>query len=154
MATSKADKPVKHKTAKKDTTKKIKVCRRPSLNAILKAIEGTGGIIVRIAEKLSVSRQAVYDYIDRYDEVRQAIQNEKDTILDVCEEGLFSMIYGRDFEAIKYYLERKGKCRGYGGQDRFGKGPDDEVDMDKPESGVLVTPGLLSEDAWETAAQK
>lgn len=121
MATSKADKPVKHKTAKKDTTKRSKSAVGRSLNAILKAIEGTGGIIVRIAEKLSVSRQAVYDYIDRYDEVRQAIQNEKDTILDVCEEGLFSMIYGGDFEAIKYYLERKGKCRGYGGKTDLGR---------------------------------
>lgn len=48
-------------------------------------------------------------------------------ILDVCEEGLFAKIYGQDFEAIKYYLERKGKSRGYGGQDQFGKGPEDEM---------------------------
>lgn len=73
-------------------------------------------------------------------------------ILDVCEEGLFAKIYGQDFEAIKYYLERKGKCRGYGGQDQFGKGPGDVAGA--VQSGVLVTPGLLSEGEWEAATQK
>lgn len=59
--------------------------------------------------------------------MKSAYDDEKEMILDVCEEGLFAKIYGQDFEAIKYYLERKGKCRGYGGQDQFGKGPEDEI---------------------------
>lgn len=84
--------------------------------------------------------------------MRSAYDDEKDMILDVCEEGLFSKIYSQDFEAIKYYLERKGKSRGYGGQDQFGKGPEDANGA--AQSGVLVTPGLLSEGEWEATAQK
>lgn len=114
---------------------------------------GTGGIVSQIAEKLQCSRNTVYAYIDKYPEVKTAYDDEKEMILDVCEEGLFAKIYGQDFEAIKYYLERKGKCRGYGGQDQFGKGPEESGNAQR-ESGVLRVPGLLSEDAWESAAQK
>ena len=59
--------------------------------------------------------------------MKSAYDDEKDIVLDVCEEGLFARIYSQDFEAIKYYLERKGKARGYGGQDQFGKNPDEQI---------------------------
>mgnify|MGYP004653631295 CR=1 FL=1 len=103
---------------------------------------------------MGCSRVTVYAYIQKHPELKEAYEDEKETILDICEEGLLSKIYSQDFEAIKYYLERKGKSRGYGGLDRFGKGPDDTAVEEKQIVGVLVTPGLIGEDVWEAAAQK
>ena len=140
------------KKPKKSTKKKPLGRQRLSIKTVVKAIQGTGGIVSQIAEKLQCARQTVYVYIKKYPEVKEAYDNEKEMILDVCEEGLFAKIYGQDFDAIKYYLERKGKSRGYGGQDQFGKGPDE--DSRAVQSGVLVTPGMLTEGEWEAATQK
>lgn len=136
----------------KSIKKKALGRQRIPISTIIKAIEDTGGIVSRIAEKLQCSRRTVYSYIDKYPEVKSAYDDEKEMVLDACEEGLFAKIYGHDFEAIKYYLERKGKCRGYGGQDQFGKEPEQAGSVQQ--SGVLVTPGLLSEGEWEAATQK
>ena len=125
MAKASADKNSVSKTKKKSTKKKA--IGRQRISTVIKAINGTGGIISQVAERLQCSRQTVYTYINKYKKVKSAYDDEKDTILDVCEEGLFAKIYGQDFEAIKYYLERKGKSRGYGGQDQFGKGQEDEI---------------------------
>lgn len=103
------------------------------MSSVIKAIEGTGGIVSQIAERLGCDRKTVYNYINKYQEIKEAYDNEKEMILDVCEEGLFAKIYSQDFDAIKYYLERKGKSRGYGGQDHFGKSVDDA----SPEDTVL-----------------
>lgn len=127
MAKASADKNSVSKTKKKSTKKKAIGRQRIRISTVIKAINGTGGIISQVAERLQCSRQTVYAYINKYPEVKSAYDDEKDTILDVCEEGLFAKIYGQDFEAIKYYLERKGKSRGYGGQDQFGKGQEDEI---------------------------
>ncbi len=127
MAKASADKNSVSKTKKKSTKKKAIGRQRIRISTVIKAINGTGGIISQVAERLQCSRQTVYTYINKYKKVKSAYDDEKDTILDVCEEGLFAKIYGQDFEAIKYYLERKGKSRGYGGQDQFGKGQEDEI---------------------------
>lgn len=127
MARASADKNSVTKTKKKSTEKKAIGRQRIRISTVVKAIEGTGGIISQIAEKLQCSRQTVYTYINKYPEVKSAYDDEKEMILDACEEGLFDKIYGHEFEAIKYYLERKGKSRGYGGQDQFGKGQEDEI---------------------------
>ena len=152
MARASADKKIVSKNTKKSIDKKPLGRQRIPISTVISAISGTGGIVSQIAEKLQCSRRTVYTYIDKYQEVKSAYDDEKEMILDVCEEGLFAKIYGQDFEAIKYYLERKGKCRGYGGQDQFGKEPEQAGSVQQ--SGVLVTPGLLSEGEWEAATQK
>lgn len=62
---------------------------------------------------MQCSRITVYSYINKYEKVKTAYDDEKDRILDVCEEGLIGKIYDQDLDAIKYYLGKKGQERGY-----------------------------------------
>lgn len=83
-----------------------------------------------IAEKLQCSRQTVYNYIDNHEEVKKALKDEKDVILDVCEESIFAKIYNGDIDVIKYYLSKHGHSRGYG------EGPNPNAGND--EAGIIA----------------
>lgn len=118
------------KNTKSASKKKRKTTiRRPqhSQKKVIEAIQGTGGIITQIAERLRCTRQTVYNYLKRYPKVKEAYDQEKDMILDVCEEGIFAKIYAQDLDAIKYYLAKKGHDRGYGEVSDFGKGVTDKA---------------------------
>ena len=79
----------------------------------IKAIPGTGGIISAIARKVDCEWNTAKAYINKYPTIRQAYDNECQTILDMAETGLYKAIReGKDW-AIKYILSTKGKSRGY-----------------------------------------
>ena len=79
----------------------------------IKAIPGTGGIISAIARKVDCEWNTAKAYIDKYPTIKQAYDNECQTILDMAETGLYKAIReGKDW-AIKYILSTKGKSRGY-----------------------------------------
>ena len=78
----------------------------------IKAIPGTGGIISAIARKVDCEWNTAKAYIDKYPTIKQAYDNECQTILDMAETGLYKAIReGKDW-AIKYILSTKGKSRG------------------------------------------
>jgi hypothetical protein len=134
------------KSQKKKNIKKRTVKGKLSLKKVLEAIPGTGGIVTQIADKLQCSTQSVYNYKDKYQEIRLALANEEDCILDLCEIGLFAKIYAQDMDAIRYYLGKKGHKRGYGeGQNPGGINNNPEC------SGVLVVPAVLSPEQWTKA---
>jgi len=80
---------------------------------IVSAIKGTGGLKTAIAAKLGVHRETVLNYEKKYERVRQAIEEEKDKILDKAESNLFTRIQEGDEDTSKWFLARKGKNRGY-----------------------------------------
>lgn len=77
------------------------------------ALKDSGGIITTIANRLGVSRQAIYKYLERFPEFKQDLEDETEKILDMAEISLFSQVKGRDIGATKYLLSTKGKRRGY-----------------------------------------
>ena len=81
---------------------------------ILSAIKDSGGIVSRIAEKLQCNWTTANYYVNMYDVTKQAYADEKDQILDIAESSLLSNIQQGNMDATKYYLSKKGKCRGYG----------------------------------------
>lgn len=97
------------------TTKKRKRGQpeKASVKKILKAIEGTGGLKTAIAAKLDVHRETVLNYEKKYDSVRQAIENEREKILDKCESNLFVRINEGNEDTSKWMLARLAKQRGY-----------------------------------------
>jgi len=86
---------------------------KASVKKIVSAIKGTGGLKTAIAAKLGVHRETVLNYEKKYERVRQAIEEEKDKILDKAESNLFTRIQEGDEDTSKWFLARKGKNRGY-----------------------------------------
>ena len=82
-----------------------------SLQEVLKAIKGTGGIKTRIAEKLGCTRRTVDNYLDRWVTAQQAWEEEVERWGDKAEGNIYDSIEGGDIQDSKWYLSRirKGK---------------------------------------------
>ncbi|MFH5805429.1 helix-turn-helix domain-containing protein [Alienimonas sp. DA493] len=93
------------------------------------AIQAAGGVLTDAAEALGCSRSTVYEYLNRYPELRAVYDDCNEASLDVAESGLAAFINGAlpggdgepqavdprlRLDAIKFYLRTKGKARGYG----------------------------------------
>lgn len=119
---------------------------------ILDAIKGSAGIRATIIKKLNIAYCTLKSYENKYPSVREALYVEEETVLDMAEGNLFKLIQNGDPTAIYYFLNNKGRRRGYGVPS--GKFQEQEQQTEERKTGVLVTPGMLSEDAWETQAAK
>ena len=84
-----------------------------SKKKFIEALEDTGGVITTIAKKLGVSRKSIYDYLIKFPELKEYLNDEKEKILDMAEISLFSQVKDKDFSATKYILGTLGKRRGY-----------------------------------------
>ncbi len=81
---------------------------------ILEAINGSGGVISYIANRLGVDWHTADRLIKRNEVLMQAYRDELEKILDICESTLYSSIKEGDTGSAKWYLTQRGKHRGYG----------------------------------------
>ena len=88
--------------------------RKLTVRQIERAIKGSNGLISTIAQRLSVCRQTVSEYLKKYPELNKPLAEETESVLDVVESKLMKKVQEDDFNAIRYYLDNKGKGRGYG----------------------------------------
>lgn len=79
----------------------------------LKAIDGSGGFITTIAKRVGCARNTVYNAIDRYSTVAQAIADEKDGLKDMAENELLRQIKDGNTTATIFFLKTQAKDRGY-----------------------------------------
>lgn len=77
------------------------------------AIPGSAGIITVISKRVGCAWNTTRKYIDQYATVRQAYDDECESILDLAEGKLYESVKGGEISAIKYLLSTKGKRRGY-----------------------------------------
>jgi len=87
----------------------VKMSKKKYKDAVL----DSGGVITTIANRMGVTRKAVYDWLNRYPEMLKFKEQEEEKILDMAEISLFSQVKSKDFGATKYILSTKGKNRGY-----------------------------------------
>jgi hypothetical protein len=88
---------------------------------IIKAIEGTGGIIAQAIIRASkihpdgqmMSRETFLRYKNEYPEIAKALEDAKEATLDLAESKLMSLVSKEDLGAICFYLKTQGKRRGY-----------------------------------------
>jgi transposase-like protein len=66
--------------------------RAHSLDAILRAVKGSGGVVSAIAARLGVQRSTVYSYAKKWAKVNEAIEEEREGLLDMAESVLFTNI--------------------------------------------------------------
>lgn len=86
---------------------------------LCQAIENSQGIVSTIQRHLEailgehVSWHAVDDAIKASTEAQKKVQDEKESILDICENRIIKEILAGDTPTAKWYLKMKGKERGY-----------------------------------------
>jgi predicted transcriptional regulator len=86
---------------------------RYTIEEVIAALQETGGLKSRAARLLGCTRQTVSRYIDRYAEVREAMEQAEEDLLDEAEDKLREQIRDGQLTAIIFYLKTKGKGRGY-----------------------------------------
>lgn len=66
-----------------------------------------------IARKLDVTWHTADSWVKQYDETKQALQDEREAILDLAESTLFRNIKDGNSQDAKWLLSTMGKNRGY-----------------------------------------
>lgn len=87
---------------------------RKSDKALVEAIKDSGGIMSTIARRLNVTWHTADTWIKESDKAKQALKDEKESVLDMAESTLLRKIKEGDEQAAKWYLAKIGKLRGYG----------------------------------------
>ena len=86
---------------------------------VLAAIRGSCGIMARVAKNLSCEWSTARKYVERFESAKLAMDDELETVLDTAENNLFQAINSKDIDAIKWFLSRKGRARGYADRTEF-----------------------------------
>ncbi len=81
---------------------------------LLNAITGSYGNITVIAKKLGCQRAAVYEFLKKDEEVKTAVEQERERIVDLAENKLVDRLNKGDTTLIVMTLKTLGKNRGYG----------------------------------------
>ncbi|WP_156890755.1 hypothetical protein [Meiothermus rufus] len=89
---------------------------RPRYNKriVLRAIEGSGGIVSAVAKRLGASWSTARALIQRWPETQAAFEAEREKTLDEAESVIHRAIQEGDAQAAKWLLSRLGRHRGYG----------------------------------------
>jgi hypothetical protein len=81
--------------------------------AMIAALEKTLGVVTQAATAVGISRMQHYNWLKDDPEYAQAVNDVFEMSLDFAESKLFLAIKRDELQAIFYYLNNKGKCRGY-----------------------------------------
>ena len=107
--------PAKRKTTKGDKRKKP-LPREKSYTdkKIIAAIKAAGGILSVAADELGCDRSLIYKRSHENPEIQAAIEEARESILDMAEGVVFTAVSSGDVDTAKWVLARQGRKRGYG----------------------------------------
>lgn len=71
------------------------------------------GNITEAAKSLKISNKTLYRWADKDEELKRAIQEGRDSMLDFAENALKNKIEKGDTTAIIFFLKTQGRKRGY-----------------------------------------
>jgi len=74
---------------------------------VIEAIQGTGGVKTRIAQKLNVTRQTIDNYLERWVTVREAYEEEKARIDDIARNVIIKSLKAEDLSTAKWWATMK-----------------------------------------------
>lgn len=77
------------------------------------ALTDSGGIISHAAEELEVSRQTLWLFVQRRQELKDLLHDLKESTMDLAESQLHMAMMGGDLDLCWKYLTRMGHSRGY-----------------------------------------
>ncbi|RUV19940.1 hypothetical protein EOB77_00725 [Mesorhizobium sp. M7A.F.Ca.MR.228.00.0.0] len=102
---AKAEEPSKGGASPKLTARDV-----PRVIAMLRQC---GGIKTVAAERLNVGRTTLYAFLNEHPEIQEADSEIADELLDVAEGQVVIALRSGDLQTVRWYLELKGKDRGY-----------------------------------------
>lgn len=79
----------------------------------------------KTAEQLGMTWATLYQRIERSPELKAMITEAEEMRIDIAEETLHELINFKDFRAVKFFLETKGRKRGYGQKIEIDRGEGD-----------------------------
>ena len=79
----------------------------------IEQLKKSGGILKPACEALHMSRQTVLDWRKEDPDFDRACAEACELFLDEAESRLYAAVRRGNLKAIKFYLERKGRSRGY-----------------------------------------
>lgn len=124
------------------------MARPPDFTAeqVAEALRKANGIYAAAARLLRCDRRTVAAYVERYASVRAAAEEANATLLDIAEGHLVKDVQAGKFEQIKYYLNAKGRSRGYGIERR--EVSTDPIDWSQVSDDILdaYCEGKMTED--------
>ena len=94
------------------------------------ALKDSMGSITTIAKKCQVERITVYRLIEKYPQLKQELIDEVNRITDLVESNLKVLALKKNFKAMKFYLETKGKDRGYGRSQQIDMKSENKTEID------------------------
>lgn len=100
-----------------------KVSDRQIEAALLKA----GGIVLYAAETLGIHRNTIHLRMNSNPKLRQIVNDVIEDNLDRCEKWIATYIIEGDKDMIRFYLNNKGKARGYSPRVDLGINPTAET---------------------------
>lgn len=80
---------------------------------VSKAVAKSKGLVSAVANMLKCDWRTADRYIKKFG-LQEELQNQTEIMLDFAESKLFQCIDEQEANMIKFYLESKGKSRGYG----------------------------------------
>ena len=99
---------------------------------VLDAINGSYGIVSTVAAKVRCNWHTADEYIKKWPETLQALNDEEESKLDFVEGKAIKKINEGDGSMIRFYLATKGKRRGFTYEDKL------EADDTVEESKITV----------------
>ena len=81
--------------------------------AFLKHFKEGHGIISYACQAAGIARRTYYNWIEKDEKFRDAVDEVAEEVIDVVESKLLRKINDEDLTAIIFYLKTKGKARGY-----------------------------------------
>lgn len=79
----------------------------------IEAMKGSAGIITVIANRVGVTRKAIYEYLVKNPDLNELLISERESVLDMAESKLLNKLNAGEDWAIKFYLTTIGRKRGY-----------------------------------------
>lgn len=67
------------------------------------ALQHHGGVIAKVAEGYQVTRQTVYNWIDKY-HLRELVESSRVMMFDLAADNVYQAVEKGDFEASKFVL--------------------------------------------------
>lgn len=81
---------------------------------VLEAIKGSNGIVSNVCKRLKCDWHTADNFIKKWPETLQALDDERESYLDLTESECINRIKAGDGQMIRFVLATLGKRRGYG----------------------------------------
>jgi hypothetical protein len=87
--------------------------RKYTQEQMIKALEESKGLIAPAARALGCSRDTIRSYLAEYEDIAQAIADQREAVTEMAENALYQAILDREAWAVCFYLKCMAKDRGY-----------------------------------------